>query len=76
MYHNNIDLILTFLGLFLIKNVFGAPGALNLFKNQTNTREAATRSIESIIDEMIQKMPSWHPTGELNFFCVFAWTLT
>ena len=51
MYHNNIDLILTFLGLFLIKN-------------------AATRSIESMIDEMIQKMPSWHPTGELNFFCV------
>ena len=49
MYHNNIDLILTFLGLFLIKN-------------------AATRSIESMIDEMIQKMPSWHPTGELNFF--------
>ena len=30
MYHKNIDLILTFLSLFLITNVFGAPGASNL----------------------------------------------
>ena len=33
MYHNNIDLILTFLGLFLIKNVLGAPGNSSLAKN-------------------------------------------
>ena len=30
MHHKNIDLILTFLSLFLITNVFGATGASNL----------------------------------------------
>ena len=81
MYHNNIDLIATFLGLFLITNVFGATGASNLAKNQTSTnKEATQRSIESIdirnfltgdqIDELIEEMPSDHPHGELDFFCV------
>ena len=75
MYHKNIDLILTFLGLFLITNVFGAPGASSLAKNQTSTsKEATQRSIESLtedqIDELIEEMPSDHPHGELDFFCV------
>ena len=48
MYHKNIDLILTFLGLFLIANVFGAPGASSLSKNQTIASKAATKiSLES-----------------------------
>ena len=34
MYSNNINLRLTFLGLFLIKIVFGAPGNSSLAKNQ------------------------------------------
>ena len=38
MYHNNIDLSLTFLGFFLITNVFGAPGASGLAKNQTSDK--------------------------------------
>ena len=37
MYPNNINLSLTFLGFFLITNVFGAPGASGLAKNQTST---------------------------------------
>ena len=36
MYYNNINLSLTFLGFFLITNVFGAPGASSLAKNQTS----------------------------------------
>ena len=48
MYHNNIDLILTFLGLFLITNVFGAPGASSLSKNPTITIKAVSQiSLES-----------------------------
>ena len=74
MYHNNIDLIATFLGLFLITNVFGATGASNLAKNQTSTnKEATQRSIESLtidqIDELIEEIPSDHPYGELDFLC-------
>ena len=38
MYHNNIDLILTFIGLFLITNVIGTPEASNLAKNPTTLR--------------------------------------
>ena len=74
MYHSRIDLILTFLGLFLITNVFGAPGTLA--KNQTSTsKEATQRSNESLtqdqIDELIEELPtSDHPHGELDFFCV------
>ena len=79
MYHKNIDLILTFLGLFLIRNVFGAPGSSSVAKNQTSTSiEATQRSTESLtedqIDELIENDPD-HPHGELDFFCVFAWTL-
>ena len=33
MYRNNINLSLTFLGLFLIENVLGAPGDSSLAKN-------------------------------------------
>ena len=33
MYHNSINLSLTFLGLFLIKNVFGAPECSSLAKD-------------------------------------------
>ena len=33
MYRNNINFSLTFLGLFLIKNVLGAPGDSSLAKN-------------------------------------------
>ena len=80
MYHNRIDLILTFLGLFLIKNVFGAPGATSLAKKSTS-KEATQKSIESIdigksltgdqIDELIEELPtSEHPQGELDFLCV------
>ena len=36
MYYNNISLSLTFLGFFPIINVFGAPGASILAKNQTS----------------------------------------
>ena len=36
MYPNNINLSLTFLGFFLVTNVFGAPGASSLAKNQTS----------------------------------------
>ena len=35
---NNIDLILTFVGLFLITNVLGTPEASNLAKNPTTLR--------------------------------------
>ena len=35
MYHNNINLSLTFLGFFLITNVFGATGVSGLAKNRT-----------------------------------------
>ena len=38
MYHDNIDSILTFLGLFLITNVIGTPEVLNLAKNPTTLR--------------------------------------
>ena len=38
MYPNNIDLSLTFLGFFLITNVFGAPGTSSLAKNQTSDK--------------------------------------
>ena len=38
MYHNNINLSLTFLGFFLITNVFGAPGTSGLAKNQTSDK--------------------------------------
>ena len=80
MYHNRIDLILTFLGLFLITNVFGAPGATSLAKKSTS-KEATQKSIESIdirksltgdqIDELIEELPtSDHPHGELDFLCV------
>ena len=62
MYHNRIDLILTFLGLFLITNVFGAPGASSLAKNQTSTSKAATKNTTS--EESIQS--SDH--GELDSF--------
>ena len=64
MYHKNIDLSLNFLGLFLITNVFGAPGASSLSKNQTITSKVATQiSLES----------SDHPNyGELeNYFIKF-----
>ena len=85
MYQNRMDLILTFLGLFLITNVFGAPGATSLAK-KNNSKEVTQKSIESIdikefltgdqIDELIEELPtSDHPHGELDFFCVFAWTL-
>ena len=37
MCQTNINLSLTFLGFFLITNVFGAPGASSLAKNQTST---------------------------------------
>ena len=47
MYHNRIDLILTFLGLFLITNVLGAPGASSLAKNQTSTSKSATKNTTS-----------------------------
>ena len=47
MYHNRIDLILTFLGLFLITNVFGAPGASSLATNQTSTSKSATKNTTS-----------------------------
>ena len=47
MYHNRIDLILTFLGLFLITNVFGAPGASSLAQNQTSNSKAATKNTTS-----------------------------
>ena len=68
MYHNKIDLIVTFLGLFLITNVFGAPGASSLAKNQTSTSKEATLT-EDQIDELIEKMPSdHHPYRELDFF--------
>ena len=78
MYHNRIDLILTFLGLFLITNVFGAPGATSLAKKSTS-KEATQKSIASIdirelltgdqIDELIEELPtSEHPHGELDFF--------
>ena len=40
MYYNNINLSLTFLGFFLITNVFGIPGALSLAKNQTSTTDS------------------------------------
>ena len=36
MYPNNINLSLTFLGFFLVTNVFGAPGASSLARNQTS----------------------------------------
>ena len=83
MYHINIDLILTFIGLFLITNVLGAPGASSLAKNQTSTRKEATqRSIESKdyiesltedqIDELIEEMPSGHPYSELDLYVLFA----
>ena len=68
MYHNRIDLILTFLGLFLITNVFGAPGTLA--KNQTSTgNESLT---EDQIDELIEEMPSDHPYSELDLYVLFA----
>ena len=70
MYHNKIDLIVTFLGLFLITNVFGAPGTLA--KNQTSTSKEATLT-EDQIDELIEEMPSDHPYRELDFFFVNAW---
>ena len=80
MYHNRIDLILTILGLFLIANVFGAPGATSLAKKSTS-KEATQKGIESIdirglltgyqIDELIEELPtSDHPHGELDFICV------
>ena len=40
MYPNYINLSLTFLGFFLITNVFGAPGASTLAKNQTSTTDS------------------------------------
>ena len=42
MYNKNIDLILTFLGLFLFTNVFGTPEASNLAKNETSISEIFT----------------------------------
>ena len=62
MYHNNIDLILTFLGLFLITNVFGAPGASSLAKNLTSTSKAATKNTTS--QGSIESLDH----GELDFF--------
>ena len=65
MYQNNIDFSLAILCLFLVRNVFGVPGALILAKNQTSiSKEAAenTTSIRSIES-------SDHPNyGELEFF--------
>ena len=51
MYQNNINLSLAILCLFLVRNVFGVPGALILAKNQTSiSKEAAenTTTIRSI----------------------------
>jgi hypothetical protein len=44
MYHTNIDLILTFLGLFLITNVLGTPKTSNLARNPTSISELATEN--------------------------------
>ena len=62
MYQNNIDLILTFLGLILITNVFGAPGASSLAKNLTSTSKAATKNTTS--QGSIESLDH----GELDFF--------
>ena len=62
MYHNNIDLILTFLGLFLITNVFGAPGASSLAKNQTSASKAATENTAT------QRSIDHSNYGELELF--------
>ena len=60
MYHKNIDLILTFLGLFPFTNVFGTPEASSLAKNQTSISETATESWWHQFENCIP--------GELEFF--------
>ena len=84
MYHNRIDLILTFLGLFLITNVFGAPGASSLAKNQTSTSKATTIKLPEKksnfdIRSLFTKKIAFHGgskssdqpnNGELDFFYV------
>jgi hypothetical protein len=46
MYRNNINFSLTFLGLFLIKMVFGAPGNSSLAKNQGELKIVHLKSID------------------------------
>ena len=46
MYSNNINLCLTFLGLFLIKIVLGAPGNSRLAKNQGELKIVHLKSID------------------------------
>ena len=64
MYYNNIDLSLTFLGFFLITNVFGAPGASSLATNQTSTSKSATKNTTS------QGSIEASDHGKLDFFKV------
>ena len=44
MYHNNIVLTFTFLGLFLFKNVLGTLEATNLAKQPTSISKSDTEN--------------------------------
>ena len=59
MYHNNINLSLTFLSLLLIRNVFGAPEALSLAKNQTS---ATTKRGVSMMKRFYDKLDAKNDT--------------
>ena len=70
MYQNNIDLSLVILGLFLVTNVFGAPGASSLVKNQTSISKEATENTTT--HSILSIESSDHPNhGELeNVLCM------
>ena len=50
MYYNNINLSLTFLGFFLITNVFGAPG-----NERRCTLECQTQNRHRILDNKLHR---------------------
>ena len=56
MYYNNINLNLTFLGFFLITNVFGAPGAWQQSLDKTLDSDRENIRFSKILPQLIKNV--------------------